>query len=310
MKLEIDNTRRHTFATCPRKYYYRWVKHLVSKKGSSALRFGHVIHEGLACYYHAYQQDKNIVPVEIMPSIIEAMTKDWNEASSSGLSFYEDYRTLEAAIECVATYIMHYEGEKQYLHILKVEDKFTVPISLELANGLWPPYIYDAIEGINFIGRRDADVDLGGSIYVLEHKTTSTSLFVMENLLYRSAQTIGYAWALSKLYPDRMVGCMVNLLVLKAQKKRKDGTYGKPSFDFGRYPQPYVQHDYDHWLESLMIRAGQIAECYLTETWPMEFDSCYLYRGQCPYTHLCQQQRKLEDINFDEFVIDKWDPRD
>ena len=46
--INLDNSKRSTFAACPRKYYLQYVRHLQSRRGAEALIFGkvyHVFHE-------------------------------------------------------------------------------------------------------------------------------------------------------------------------------------------------------------------------------------------------------------------------
>jgi len=288
--IEIDNTRRTTFQTCPRKYFYRWVKNMVPQKGASALRFGHAIHEGLAVYYDNFMEQPR---KELEQMIAEAISKDFITASE-GKEFHEDHRTLETALTVVLRYIDHYISEKEYIKILEVEYPFTIPIG----------------DNIQFIGRIDGIIDLDGGIYAFEHKTTALALSWAQNNLYRSAQVIGYAWAITQKYDSPVMGCLVNFLQISRGRARKDGSYPPVKTDFGRFPQIYTPEIYNDWMDSILHTAYLIQASEELNEWPMQFDGCYIYNGQCPYTALCQQHCSLEDINYAGYVEEKWDPRD
>ena len=166
---------------------------------------------------------------------------------------------------------------------------------------------------VNFIGKIDGVIRLTDQLYVFEHKTTGSSVDTVIKSLYRSAQTIGYTYALRHLYPDESIaGCYVNLLQTPAKRKKKDGTFSDVEFSVKNYhrdPQIYTKKDTDDWLSSMLNRVGQIAKCRITGVWPMEFDNCYPFGRTCQYTELCMQHCDAKDVQTDGFIEDHWDPR-
>jgi hypothetical protein len=317
MIIDIDNTRRNTFTTCPRKYYWRWEQFLTSSWGSTALRYGSVIHKGLETYYESFLPSKrsDAETIALLGKVGEAMTKEWEDITFSGegeqqKKFYSDHRTLQTALQCITEYIMHYEAEWSYLNLLSVEQSFTIPLPLSRAYTVWPVEICDKVREVNFIGRIDGIIDMGG-LYVLEHKTTSLPVEKAIDTLYRTAQMIGYTYALRYLNPEStVIGCMANIIQMPALRAKKDGTYGNPSFNFVRSPQVYTQQHLDTWLDSMLMRAGQIALCRSTNNFPMEYDGCYTYNSPCPYTSLCaSQEQDVTKVNTAHFITDYWDPR-
>ena len=50
--LELDNSKRSQFVTCPRKYYYSYIRNLRPSQGSTALRYGIVYHAGKDAFYN------------------------------------------------------------------------------------------------------------------------------------------------------------------------------------------------------------------------------------------------------------------
>ena len=49
--LKIDNTKRKTYVSCPRKYYFEYILGLKTEKGSTPLRYGIVWHAIMEAFY-------------------------------------------------------------------------------------------------------------------------------------------------------------------------------------------------------------------------------------------------------------------
>lgn len=289
----LDNTRRNTFETCPKKYYWEFKLDLRTSRGSSPLRFGSCVHDGLEAYYE-YVMEHDWEPRE--PAVqagVLAINDCW-ERESKGFEYVDDFRSRDTAIETLQTYITHYEDESGYMKILAPEIPFKVSVPMD---GRWK-YLPDGeLEGFElyYMGRVDALVYYSNQVWLLEHKTTS-ALAQSQRYLHRSAQTIGYNWAVNRILQANphltdgrvLTGSMINMIETASSKKR-DGTYGNIRRSFAREPQLYTEDDFENWLDSLVYSVGKMLD--EAKGFPMNLGSCYNYNTTCPYAMLCEQPR-------------------
>jgi len=285
-KLEIDNTKRDCFTLCPRKYYWQYIRHLRPDRGSTALRYGSVIHDMLECHYKGGTSDE-----------VQATKNESWARNSKGANFVDDFRSKETLDIGFEGYLKTYADEMSYMQVLEAESSFCVPVH-GVASGI----------EVNFIGRKDLFVEIHGNKWIMEHKTTSRSIGQTENSLYRSAQTLGYTWAALQEGLD-ITGCMINILKMSAYYSKKQGRYTSISPDYKRVPLIYTEGDLENWLESFKYTCGLILQCMSDGQWPMQFDGCYKW-GTCPFTGLCEQVHPdVSTVSTEGYHEWVWDPR-
>ncbi len=298
--LRIDNSKRSSFVACPRKYYYQYVRHLESVKGSSALRYGTCWHEGMDKFYtHIKDNGWKDLPGAMVAGV-KGIQTSWEEESGKK-EYWEDYRTINNCIQSFIQYIDHFNSDEGMLKVIQPEAAFRIKLEpQEKRNGLKPFY---------FTGKIDGVIELNGAPWQQEHKTTGQALSMQVKRLNRIPQIIGYTWAgkhlLGGIIPEGTLVTVHHLL----SRKKKDGTYGKLNIDFQRVPQIFSEDDLNNWLESLLYTAGHMQVAHETNCFPMQFGSCYDY-GACTFSFLCEQGRELGDEVIGGLFRERepWDP--
>lgn len=309
--LRLDNTKRSCAASCLRKYYWEYERHLKPRIGSTALRYGIVWHAAMDAFYshiseHGWKRDGKALEIAVLTARME-----WAEYSKNQ-TFYDDYRSLPNLMQSMLTYMDHFSYDEGMLKILESEQAFEIPMYPETKEemkvaGRW---YTEKTSGPHFIftGMIDLEVELNGQPWIIDHKTTGQAISRMAGQLRRSPQFIGYSYAASKklkIIPD---GFLVIIHHLSAYKSKTTGDYGKPKIDFDRIPEIYTAYDLSQWRISIINTAARVLQCKSTGIWPMEFNNCYTF-GQCSFTQLCDQQRPIQDVIYnDNFIVgEPWD---
>lgn len=298
--LHLDNTQRSTWVSCKRKWYWKNVRHLSPLFGSTALRYGKSWHAGQDAFYNSILKEgwkRNGSAVE---EAILAIKAEWDKCTEKE-QFYDDYRTLENCIKAFLVYIGHFALDEGNLKVVNTERAFRVLMQSTISGAsYW------------FMGRIDTEVSLDGMNWIMEHKTTGQPIDVQANRLSRSAQGMGYNYALKRMYADDDIapqGILMVLHHLSARKSKTTGQYGQPTIDFRRSPQIYSNYDLVEWKSSFDTVAEEILDAQERGLFPQNHDSCFDF-GSCPYLGLCDQQCGLKEVNISGFREEEnpWTP--
>lgn len=293
MRLELDNTKRKEFETCPRKYYWHFEKNLISKIGSTKLRFG--------VTWHAMQEEYRRCIIEgisksesIRKSLLFAHKK-W-EKESEGLQFEPDFRSFEFCVKLFDAYLSHYEDLD--FRLISSEQVFAHPL------------FSCAEDEIVFTGRIDCIGEFGDRPMIVDDKTTGWYPQSLMKQLERSPQLIGYAVAAEKLLDKPIDSCLANIVYLNARTK-KDGSLGEISTGFHRNIYLYSDYDKNEWKKAFLAVATRIIDChddFLLDInkFYQNMDSCFQY-GECPYLCLCKQEVVNQSYLVNNFIVKKWD---
>jgi hypothetical protein len=272
--LELDNSKRSQFVTCPRKYYYSYERNLRPSQGSTALRYGIVYHAAMDAFYNHVKERGWTHDGKAVEVALEAAKTSWEEESSKQ-TFYNDYRTMENFVQSLMAYISHFHFDEGMLEVVKTERPFKIL--------------------------------LNGRLWQLEHKTTGQALSMQKKRLHRSPQLIGYAYAGQRLNPeDPPEGGLVTLHHLSAYKSKVTGEYGKAKIQFERIPQMFTEGDFISWRLSFLDTAERILRNKEINLWAVELDHCYQF-GRCSYAPLCEQNAELgEEILWGFHETEPW----
>ena len=280
--LWLDNSGRSAFVRCPRYYFYSIVQGIRPRKGSTALRYGEVLHILFENHYQGKSQEE---------CVMLAAAK-WKELTLEQF-FDEDYRTFEALVQAFLVYPNHFSYDTETLKVLRTERLFD--------------HILGSVGSVEvrFTGKIDMEVKLDGTIFIWENKSTGQPIMLQSTRLHRDPQIIGYVWAGKKEHSS-VEGCIVNLHHISSRRK-KDGTYGTLTLDFHRMPCVFTDKDLENWKESFLYTARDVVRAHIANEWPMILDSCYQY-GRCRYADLCETNTPLGEIPAD-YYIRQWDMR-
>ena len=299
--LMLDNVKRSCFSACPRKYYWEHVMFLRPIKGSTALRFGVAFHAGLDKYYSELKEkgwtyfNNNPIDTNLLSLTMSAADISWN-SEFQDQEFFTDYKSLDLCKHLILNYVSYYAYDLTSLDIESVEIKFKHTI--------------DADKGLYFTGRIDLLAFVDGCLYIFDHKTTGQPIHRVSNIASRSAQMLGYYYYVRNGLGKAPAGAMINYASVPSPYIRKDGSHADIKIEFSRIPAIYTSYDEGTWLEHFLWICDSIRTCESSGNWPMNFDSCYPFMGRCPYTELCEQHRKIDDVITDSFIVKEWNPLD
>src|SRR5208337_188357 len=297
--LRIDNTKRSDAVTCLRKYYWKYERHIKTRVGSTALRYGIVWHSAMDAFYthiaqHGWSRDG-----KALEAAVTAAQREW-EIESRPQTFYDDYRTLNNLLQALLQYISHFAYDEGLLRIINSEVVFEIPMFIESNNESliiceFPlDKVDDSLPVFYFTGIIDLEVEMSGATWFNDHKTTSKGISWLANTLRKSPQFMGYTYAgsqLSEFKDNPPQGFLITVHQLLA-RKNKQGQYGNASIDFDRIPEIYTPQDIAEWRLSLFETVSRIQKCKEVGIWPETPDNCWQF-GQCPYSMLCENKQYL-----------------
>lgn len=302
--LSLDNTRKNTFETCQRKYYYTYCKGYRSEYGSTALRYGSTWHGMKEGFYLSILKNgwKN---APALTAAIENGRKVWEEETSKR-HFIDDYRTLDNAMLAFAMWIEHFAGDEGILEVVEPEVPFKLKVNLTKQEREQFPQLTET--DLYFTGKIDLEVKLAGRYWITEDKTTGYTLNRLAEQLQRSTQLIGYVVAGSTILPSPPEGVLVTMHQLTARKSTKTGTYGEPKVDFSRVPQIFTDRDLADWRVKFLSEANDIVREHQRNLWPKDFNACFNYNRRCEYYNLCSQNVPLGEERLEGLFVDEpWD---
>lgn len=296
--MKIDNFAISNFMACPAKYKLRMVDGWESRRKSGALNFGAALHLGLAEWYRSGSS----------AAAVKAIVDGWPTVTP-----IDDYRTREKCVQTMCEYIKTYPDEG-FTIIGKEAGSPLIENAFTLDTGMFLPcpcgqdksdrfdpdcsYCFDHKESLEYGGILDAGVEFSGSVYILEHKSTSQLGPYYFDQFRPNNQITGYTWALGLLSGMRVGGAIVNAI----------GVYKSQPTKFQRQITNRSNDDIKAWLLNLWHVCVQIKTCERTGYWPMYTTSCMQY-GKCEFhsVHVLgnaiEQQRRLEN----DFQTSKWD---
>jgi len=276
----IDNFALTMFQACPRKYFMRMREGWTARRKSAALGFGGAVHEGLATWYRTGNK------VEALSAINAA----WPDNSP-----VDDYRDKRKCIEVMTDYLREYPAENFVVvgapDSPMIEKSFTIDTGLTLEDG----------EPIEYGGIFDGLVEFSGSVFVLEHKTTSQLGKTYFYQFRPNNQVSGYVWAASKLSGRNVGGAIINAI----------GVYKSSPTKFERNITSRTPAEISEWLLNVKNTCEMIRACERSERWPMFTQSCTMY-GRCDFHSVCvlphapERQKMLEQ----DYMMERWEYED
>lgn len=299
--LTIDNSKRTCYQTCPRKYQYLYILHIISVKGSSALRYGICFHEGMrAMYAHVAKNNWSRDGVPLLKAM-EAGKKRWEEEEKR-VEVEPDFRTLDTLMLAIMSYIDRFSQDDQLLKIVDAEVKFKILVE---KSGLQPFYLTGGI---------DLEVFMNGIPWIEEFKTTRYQMESYAQKVSRSSQVYTYCWAGNKVLASPPEGAFIVIHSLTAARSRKTDEWGTPKIDFLRLPVLVSKQEIKEFEDGLIKDIISIQKDTGTGNFQQRFESCFTeFYGRfypCEYLSLCEQRKPAEEVILGyQYKIDEvpWD---
>ena len=319
----LDNSTLTTYRECPRKAYFRYVKHWRTA-GTEPIyfAFGSAWHSGLDALYQAFDEARSTTGptgsewnrVRQSDEFANAMTEiamtafmtTWIEAG------WPEYPTPEESIDFKARhptkaremFFYYYKELAEHMNrwkLVATERPFCVPLDTE-------------DERIFYSGRIDKVIeDESGQIWLLEHKTST--MF---------SKTLGFRYDFVQSFsPNSQIeGYMYATLFMQHMEelpndKEFGGVYvdasliHKAHFHFKRIPIYYNDLLVAEWLDDVRYWHDAFQRSAKENVFPRSPHSCQSKFGQCPYINLCRAKPSLAEIPDEPpegFIIDEWKP--
>lgn len=186
--IRMSNSKEGCYRRCPRKYKFRYVEKLKSKKEAIQLKKGSWLHELLMIHYDG--QDWRERQKELTQKFNNLL---FEEREEYGNLPHETARIMTA-------YLAHYKEEDKHYRVIDTE----LDEMIDLPNGVRFNFIIDlVIEEIH-----------DGSIWLWDHKNV-TSL-MDEDFMLLDAQLAKYAWSAKQIGFSKVRGVLFNELCTKA----------------------------------------------------------------------------------------------
>lgn len=289
----LDNTALQAYLACPREYFLAMIQHMRSSGRSPALVFGSAWHKALETHYKS-GGDRDLVQL--------ATQLSWEGHDSA-----DDYRTLKRVL---------LDYDKYSKKFLQDDIASTVgwpdhPIIEVSTNAMGSSLLHP------WAGKIDRIVEVGGLLYVEDHKTTSRldkNYFTQFKLSY---QMKGYTYLAQQLLPgEKIVGVRINLshvLTAKTEFHRQLFTFSKGEID-----------EWTKVTNAWMSRLGRDIETYneaiargldswdaINLAFPAHFgdNGCSRKFGMCQYHQACSVGTRIRDQMLErDFEIRPWNP--
>lgn len=302
-----DNTMISCFRICPRKYFFRHVKHWKGEGTALPLSFGLSWHEAMDVVWGLTNKtDKT--QKEVWNFAMQAFLETWK---SEGLPIdilpadLERYKNRHpgTAAEMLNNYISTRWTWLKGMNVLEIEKPFAVSIGLE---------------DITYIGRLDKVFETREGIFVGEHKTTSAYAIAggfrqqyIESYSPNS-QVDGYSHALHIEYGERAKGVIVDAALVHKTVHDK----------FLLIPVNRQLSMMDDWLSETRYWVRQIEQHtqafedllkqdteLMGPVFPKNTGACWDYQQECTYRDICRfsKQPHLGEVP-NGMIVEEWKP--
>ncbi len=317
--LFLDNSSLQVLGTCPRKGLYKLLKKKRPARPRMALVFGSAIHKALEA------RDLDPSPM-VSPAVEEKMIDGLLEVFGQNHVDDTDYRSLAYAIDTTREYNRQYKFDNAPPILVNGKPAVEIPVAipvgvLDIDDELFisdpdidsgkPHYKHFDQLVIVFTGKIDRICTYNGSIYILDHKTTSMGGPTYFDEFYTSLQFKGYKWAAEKLIGKPVVGVIINALVCRPPKRDLTVNY-----TFDRQVIPIADSHLEDWRHSFLGLIQTFLHYHSNQrelgpmAFPMNTSNCVGKYGRCDFFDVCQlcpSQREMM-INTPLFETDNWSP--
>jgi hypothetical protein len=293
-----DSTSLGLLKECARKYYYTIVEGWRSRGESVHLEFGSVYHKALELYDHARAQGDSHDEA-LLVAVRHALRATWAEGKPR--DWGHNLKTRATLIRSIIWYLEQFMDDPAKTVIL-ADGRPAVELSFRFAMERWPgdargfsnagnqPYL--------LCGHLDRVVEFAGGYYVMDRKTTGTTLggYYFDGFNPDNQMSL-YSLAGRVVYNTPVRGVIIDAAQVAVGFTR-----------FGRGFSYRTEDQLHEWLRDANYWIAQAETHAYAEYWPMNDKACHNYGG-CPFRKVCGvtphvRQQFLES----DFVRRRWNP--
>jgi len=276
-----DSTSLGMLKTCPRLYHYTMILGYGSREDNVHLRFGIEYHWAIENYDRCLAAGASFDEA-VRSTIGELLvrTADWDPDTTMRAGQYKNRDTL---LQLTIDYFDFFRNDPAVTHIL---DNGRPAVELSFKFELdWGPQSAD----VKYLlcGHLDRVADLGGSLYVIDHKTTTTTpgKYFFDNFSPNNQMTL-YALAAQIVINTPIKGVIVEAAQILLEKPNH----------FARGFALRTNDALDEWVGDLATWLN-LAESYaLSGHWPMNDTACDKFGG-CRFRNVCARSPSVRDIH-------------
>lgn len=342
----VDWSSIESLLGCNRSAQYKLIH---SRQGGSrsALTFGAAIHAGLEVWYRNKDKIGQSIPIPAEQETYEVLTREAlltrcysaieSTFTESPPSLFPDYRTSDYAVQSFHSYINHYKDEvlTPYVHEGKplVEFSFAYPLGkTELPTSVFKSWGYGTLTNdseieaslpesdaavpvrIEWTGIIDMLAEVNGSLYVVDHKTTSIISQDFFDGFEIAMQPTGYFSAMKAAFPDLPIkGFLANVLACRkpvaAVTKSGKPTTSKP-FEAFRRQYHYSDWHIQEFKQDALALVEELFANVTNQFFPKKTQWCVGKYGKCPYFDVCSlpPESRLSMLQSDNYINNTWKP--
>lgn len=289
VQIAWDATSLDSAQRCMRYYYYALIRGITPKQKSVHLIFGGIYASCLETFYKLRAEGSDLESA-LRQVTRKALIESWDTETQAPIVFADAAKTRVNLIRTIIWYIEEFgdeseSGIKTY-HLESgapaVELSFTVELS----------------DDILYCGHLDRVVDQGGSLFVLDQKTTGSTLSSFYFSSFKpNNQMSGYAYAGQIILKSPISGVIIDAAQIMAMATR-----------FERGVTTRSKDEIEEWRRGAISEIKRAQDLTSENLFPMNPNSCGNYGG-CPYRSVCSASPKVRE-NFikSDFTEHNWDP--
>lgn len=305
-----DSTTISALKNCPRYYQLAYIEGWSPKDESVHLRFGGEYHSAIELY-DKQKADGWHHDAAMHDAIHEVLcrTADWDTDTETKAGRYKNRRTL---IQLLVDYFDKFAEDPAQTFILD-NGKPAVELSFKFELEFGPKSAqYENDEGVNplapnqpylLCGHLDRVVHFNNDLYVLDHKTTTTtpSSYYFDGFNPDNQMTL-YTFASKVVYHANVKGVIVEAAQIKLEEPN----------EFKRGVTHRTPDQIEEWVSDLEFWLAQAESFATANYWPMNDTSCNKYNG-CQFRGVCSRgphvRKNLLAADFvQKPVEDRWNP--
>lgn len=339
----VDWSSIESLLSCNRSAEYKLV-HSRQSGSRAALTFGAAIHAGLEIWYRNKHKigtfedaaGELLTHEALLSRCYSAIESTFAESPPS--HFSPDYRTSDYAIQSFHSYITHYKDEIltpfTYQDKPLVEFSFSFPLGKsELPIGIFGSWglgtlTNDVTQEKNHIARGTLSIpvhiewsgivdmlaEVNGSLYVVDHKTTSILSQDFFDGFEIAMQPVGYFSAVRAAFSDLPIkGFLANVLACRkpvaAVTKSGRPTTSKP-FEALRRQYNYSDWHVEEFKRDALALIEELFANLTNSYFPRKTTWCVGKYGKCPFFDVCAlpPEQRMSMLLSDNYTNNTWRP--
>ncbi len=293
-------------AQCPQKEHYHYVDRLRPRKVQWALRIGTAFHAGMEVLNGGGTEQEAVnAGLDSMEQIA---------------SFVPSEEREKFVIEKIRTEVMIRQAAQRFpgYRTPYVEYEFSVPIR--------SPYTHRASRSYTLAGKADAIAEIEGQLWLVEYKTTGSTIEQRRESFGLERQITLYTYALSQALGHRIQGVLMRIVQKpRTEPKRKGGQIIEPWDEYEERLMQWYDDNADTVIaEDLVTRSDKDLERFAIEIWSETKERLFeehlgIVRrntnacgdfGGCPFRDIClnidgwENQYYISNTSHDELSVE------